>query len=154
MTQEVELAEERLYRLRLVQSYVDAGMEETARVFQLSAEAIRTMQLEPWWAECARAVFSGQAEGLDRRFTKLIDKALDAVEDRLQYGDRVVDKFGDESLVPVKGKDAAGIAATLLDKRQVLRGLPSSILRQEVRLDDLARKLEAFAPAPLKETSH
>ncbi len=155
MTQELETTELQLYRLRLVQAYVDSGLDTVVRTFQLEPAAIRQMQTETWWADCASQVFNGQAEKLDRKFTELIDLALTEAEDRLRNGDKVVDKFGDENQVPVKGKDAAHIAATLLDRRQVLRGLPSSILRQEVRLEDLARKLESFAPAPRpKESTH
>lgn len=137
-------APDRLFQLRLVKAYIDKGSEEVLRTFNLSESALRDMQAQPWWTEAAREVYNGQSEALDRRFTKLIDLALNRAEERLENGDEVVDKFGDTHQVPLKGKDAAAIGALLLDKRQLLRGLPNSIMRTDIRLDAVAEKLRGI----------
>lgn len=139
------LPEVSLYRARLVRSFIEKGPAETLRTFQLDQATLDAYQELEWWSETAKTVYGSQAQDLDRQMTRLIDKALEQADNRLEHGDQVLDKFGERHLVPIKGKEAAVMAALFLDKRQVVRGLPNAIIRSDVKsLDAIAEKLRSI----------
>lgn len=139
MTPELEL-----YRQRLVNCVCGEGIEAACRIYQLDRSQIEQWQMEEWWGVASRRFYSGQAQALDRKFTKLIDMALEKAEKRLETGDEVLDRFGETQIVPIKGKDAAAIAALFMDRRQIVRGLPNTIVKSETSLDAIAEKLRSI----------
>ena len=93
---------------------------------------------QAWFAEHVGAVRKEKEMELDGAFTRIIVKALDAVEDRLDNGDPcIVD--GRVQRVPVKAKDAALIAAIAFDKRKMLR--EPTLLAQESMAPDYLERL-------------
>lgn len=133
-----------LYRQRFVSTVCEHGLDRALEDFKVSREVAEGWQSEEWWSDCSRRYYANEAAELDRRMTRVIRDALQKAETRLDSGDEVIDKFGDTHKVPVKGKDAAVIAALFLDKRQVLRGLPNSIVASQVRLDKVAEQLRGI----------
>ena len=74
-----------------------------------------------------------------------MDKALDETLDRLEHGDVVLTRDGDERRVKMKGKDAATIAAISTDKRQILLNQPTSIRGESQGMEALAEQFKALA---------
>lgn len=84
--------------------------------------------------------------------SKVIDKALDLIMDRIEQGDYQYDqKTGKIVKIPLKVRDLERVASGLFDKRQLIRKQPTSIkvsdLNQAERLLQLAEQFAVFAGA-------
>lgn len=95
-----------------------------------------------WWNPVSSGIrMSLQAE-LDARYTNLLHKAADEIEDRLDHGDIKWDgKSQSYKEVPVTGKEAAVISSILFEKRALLRGDPTS-RTERVNTDKLLGELK------------
>lgn len=90
--------------------------------------------------------------------SKVIDKALDLIMERIDQGDYQYDqKTGKIVKIPLKVRDLERVASGLFDKRQLIRKQPTSIktsdLNQADRLLKLAEQFAIFAgqkPQPEK----
>lgn len=115
-----------------------------------------------WWDTVLAAVKKEKQDELDAKFTEAIHIAVDELKDRLDNGDEVVVKSGDQSEIVKKAvgaRDVAGILKTLYDSRSMLRGDPTSITRKETSEDimvKLRKEFEQIADAKLdaKVVSH
>jgi hypothetical protein len=112
---------------------------------------IRSWKNTEWWFETMEQIQKEENEELDTKLTALLNKAVDTVNDRLENGDVIYDtKRGILAKKPVSGKDAAIITAITLDKRQLLRGQPTSRVErisQDERLSKLAEQFKKFSEA-------
>ena len=85
---------------------------------------------------------------LDAKLSKIVDKSLDVVMNRLEEGDFILDsKTGTIKRVPVKMRDAKSVMTDLFDKRQLLRKQPTKITEAQTvdkRLEMLAQRFEKF----------
>lgn len=73
-----------------------------------------------------REVWAENNEKVDAKFTAIIEKALEGVLDRLENGDYKLTARGELKRVPISAKDLSLVQAINVDKRQLLRGLPTS----------------------------
>jgi len=86
-----------------------------------------------WWEHHIVSIRAQTRDYTLSRIEKAIEKAFDKTDEALELGDVVkVDwdrDTGEEKAIraPVKGKDAATIAAIMIDKRQILLNQPTSI---------------------------
>ena len=88
---------------------------------------------------------SGAGQQSDNKMSKVIDKALDLIMERMEQGDYQYDqKTGRLVKVPLKARDLERVASGLFDKRQLIRKQPTNIkaadLGQAERLLQLAQK--------------
>lgn len=97
--------------------------------------------MQPWWADVEKDIRTEEDAELDSRLSKIIDRSLDAVADRIDNGDFLLDsRTGSIRRVPVKMRDVQRTATDLIDKRNLIRGKPTSIT-ERVTVDDVMRKL-------------
>lgn len=112
---------------------------------------IRAWKTQEWWQEMMHRVRDDEAEEVDCKFTKIVNKALDEISDRLENGDMVYNaRTGETARVKVKAKDAAIVAAISVDKRELLRGNVTARVEKvdtTNRLSDLAEQFAKFAAA-------
>ena len=124
---------------------------EVVSIFALTGSLIRASQQtgipqstlyswrqQSWFAEYVGTVRKEKEMELDGAFSRIISKALDAVEDRLDNGDPIVVE-GQVQRVPVKARDAALIAAIAFDKRKLLR--EPGLIAQEGMTQDYLQQL-------------
>lgn len=103
----------------------DGNSAEAARISQvekISDNIIRQWKRRSWWPtamECARGLLNKE---LDSKYTQMLHMTVDELFDRVQHGDTVLDKNGEERRVPVKATDLVRIHGELSDKRGLLRG--------------------------------
>lgn len=71
-------------------------------------------------------VWTENNEKIDARFTAIIEKSLEAIIDRLDNGDHRLTAKGTVVRVPIGAKELSLVQAINVDKRQLLRGLPTS----------------------------
>ncbi|MBL0233195.1 MAG: hypothetical protein IPQ08_05980 [Chitinophagaceae bacterium] len=81
---------------------------------------------------------------MDNKLSKIVDKSLDAVLDRVENGDFVYDnKSGQIKRKPVNMRDVAKVSVDLLSKRELLRG--NATERKEVTQVSVADQLKELA---------
>jgi len=100
-----------------------------------------------WWPELIKAVRKEKQDELDAVQTDVIHKSLDELNDRLDNGDEVITKDGDKVRKKLGGRDLAIIHGTLFDKRQLVRGDPTSKVGKSDTdaIEALAQRFEDFA---------
>lgn len=135
---------------------VYGDVDQVSEMTGIPVKFLRLWKDEPWWLEIQKKVFVEQNEKLAGRITGVLDKSLDHLVDRLDNGDYLWD-VRKSKLVrkPVDTKVLATVFNTLVTRRQLIRGEPTSIsaaLGVDDRLKMLADQFEKFAAA--KEVEH
>lgn len=130
---------------------VYGDIDQVSELTGIPAKFLREWKSEPWWTEIQKKVFVEQNEKLAGRITGVLDKSLEHLVDRLDNGDYLWD-VRKSKLVrkPVDTKVLATVFNTLVTRRQLIRGEPTSITTQvgvDDRLKLLAQQFEKFAAA-------
>ncbi len=123
--------------------FVIGNITKTAEMHNMPKQTVHNWARSEWGVELLGQIGTEKGEELDANFTKLIDVAFDAAEDRIKNGDfRLVKtkkavKHDDGSLevaedyelkrVPMNGKDLIVGGAVVYDKRQLHRNQPTAI---------------------------
>jgi hypothetical protein len=130
---------------------VTGNSRRTAEITKIPEGTIRAWKTTEKWYEIANRIVVEQDEELNTKLTALVDKAVGEVNDRLEDGNWVYNPKLDKLIrKPMDGKELASITATMLDKRQLIRGLPTSRVErtsQDERLTKLAQQFAQFAKA-------
>ena len=125
--------------------------KDLARLTGVPDSRIRDWRLQEWWPEMLEKIHASIDSDIVSKYTGLVDKALDVIQDRLTNGDHVYDKrTGEIHRKAVSMRDANTVAATVVDKRQLLRGKPTSRSEKvsvDARLGKLAEEFARFAAA-------
>lgn len=144
-------------RLEVVTTWLALGsLAETSRVCNVPLDTCNRWKASEWWAKLVNDIQSGEGQKTDGKMSKVIDKALDLIMERIEQGDYQFDqKTGKIVKIPLKVRDLERVASGLFDKRQLIRKQPTSIkssdLNQLERLAVLATQFAEFAnkkPAP------
>lgn len=130
---------------------VYGDIEQVSELTGIPSKFLREWKQEPWWNEIQKKVFVEQNEKLAGRISGVLDKSLEHLVDRLDNGDYLWD-VRKSKLVrkPVDTKVLATVFNTLVTRRQLIRGEPTSITTQvgvDDRLKLLAQQFEKFAAA-------
>ena len=137
-------------KLEAVSVWLATGSNQlTSQQTGVPYKTIDYWKTQQWWKDAVEAARSGDNEKLDRKLTKALDTALDAIMDRIKDGEFIYDQTtGKVKRAPVKLRDANAAFNTLLDKRQLIRKLPTKITEAsntEAKLQKLAEQFAQFA---------
>lgn len=114
-------------RIEAVTLYAALGNPDTvSELCSVPAHTIRVWRKEQWFQDLLREIWAENNEKIDAKFTAIVEKSLEAIQDRLENGDVRVLKDGKIVRVPISAKDLSLVSAINVDKRQLLRGLPTS----------------------------
>ena len=120
--------------------FVSTGMaSHAAAAAGTSVSAVNEWRRKEWWPALTVAVRHAKQAELDGALTALIHSSVAAAQDRIASGDcrlvRRKDENGVENhelvRVPVSARDAAIVAAVAADKRQIVRGEATEIVRHD-----------------------
>ena len=130
---------------------VCGNSRRVAETTGISEATIRSWKQTEWWYEANERILKEEDEELDTKLTSLLNKAVENINDRLENGDFIYD-VKRAALVrrPMSGRDTAVVTAITLDKRQLLRGQPTSRVEkvsQDERLLRLAKQFKEFSSA-------
>lgn len=104
-------------------------------------QTIRIWKMQQWWKDLEKEILQDEEQELDAKLSKIIDKSLDAVTERIQNGEFILDsRTGTIKRVPVRLRDVHKVAIDLVDKRNLIRGKPTSIT-ERISTEDVIRKL-------------
>jgi hypothetical protein len=137
-------------KLQVVSTYLMLGnLTQTALVTGVPYQTVERWKTTDWWKEFALKLQSEDVQQLDSNLKRVVDKALKAVEDRIDLGDAQYDqKTGEIRRIPIKAQVALKISTELLTKQEKIRSVPE---RQELeatidaRLGKLAEEFAKFA---------
>lgn len=131
-------------RIQAVSQYLVLGnMALVSATTGIPHQLLRAWKQQPWWSEVTAQVRATENLQTDTKLTKIVDRSLDAVLDRVENGDFVYNqKTGQIVRKPVNMKDAAKVSVDLLTKRELLRG--NATERKETTVP-VADQLKALA---------
>ena len=138
-------------QLEAVTTYLATGnMAETSRLINVPKGTLDKWKTSDWWKDLIEEIQSGEGQKQDNKMSKVIDKALDTLMERIEDGDFQYDqRTGRLVKVPLKARDLERVTSGLFDKRQLIRKKPTNIkvddLNQAGRLLKLAEQFAAFA---------
>jgi hypothetical protein len=134
-------------KLQAVSTYLMLGnMAETAVVTGIPLITLKVWKTSEWFKEYSLALQTEEVQQMDSNMKRVVDKALKAVEDRIDFGDAQFDqKTGKITRVPVKAHVALKITTDLLARQDKIKSQP---VREELEktIDDrLLRLAQEFA---------
>jgi len=122
------------------------SMPQTAIVTGIPLPTLKSWKCADWFKEFALQLKTEDIQQLDSNLQRIVNKALKATEDRIDFGDAQYDqRTGDIVRIPIKAHVALKISTELLTKQQKLTENP---IKEEVEktIDDRLLKLsEEFA---------
>ena len=109
-------------KIEVLTTFLATGSQaHTAAITGVPEETIRTWRKQDWWAERTKEFKSDNSLVLDNKLTKIMDKALDAVVDRIDNGEFMYDpRTGEVKRVPAKLRDVQKVASDMIDKKSLL----------------------------------
>ncbi len=104
---------------------------------------------EVWFQEVCSKVRREKNDVLDAKITQALDKTVDILLDRYEHGEMVYDRTAKAyRRDPVRVKDIAYMTNVIFDKRQILRGKPTSrteSVSSDTKLKELKENFEKLA---------
>jgi len=98
------------------------NLTQTAALIGVGHDTVKKWRASPWWTEQVNDFRDNDKVELDARYQKIIRKALDVVDDRLENGNFQMDqKTGQIVRVPVSISDSHKVMTDLVAQQQVLR---------------------------------
>lgn len=144
-------------RIEVISTWLALGnLRQTAVLCGVSYDLCCKWKVQPWWAQVQAEIEAARKHKTDNKLNKIVDKALGAIEDRLDHGDYVYNqKSGEVSRKPVSIKEARGVANDLMQRQVALSKL--EIETQHVSSnnsvkDQIALLAEEFAKFNTKRT--
>lgn len=123
-----------------------AAMGNFTKVAELSgvpSHTLRQWAKEDWFLRLLEEIRAENDQALDAKFSNIVHTALDQVQERLENGDTVLLRDGTQVRKPILAKELAQISSSVIDKRQLLRGKPTS-RAEKITESDRLNKLESM----------
>jgi hypothetical protein len=96
-----------------------------ASIVKVPVDTIRHWKKQPWWKELEQQIHDEDNQELDSKYTRIIRKTLDVVEDRIENGNFQFDpKTGRVIRIPVNLRDTHRVMSDLVNQRRVIRQEP------------------------------
>jgi transposase-like protein len=134
---------------KAIKLYMENGnLSLTARVLDVPFNTMQHWRYRTnWWPELEKRFQEESDRKLAAKMEKLVAKAVDKVEDRIENGDSILDsKTGDVIQVPLKAKDLTTTIKVLSDRTDVLIGRATKDgIAKEMMQDRLAKLAKEFA---------
>lgn len=123
------------------------NVSETSRLTNVSATQIRKWRNESWFLDILEEIRQENDDRLDQKFNRIIENSLDQIEDRVINGNEQLNqKTGEIVRVPASLRELTQAHSSVLDKRQLLRGKPTS----RTETGNISDKLHTLAEEFLK----
>ena len=136
-------------KIEVLTTFLATGSQaHTSAITGVPEETIRVWRKSDWWAERTKEIKSDNNIVLDQKLTKVMDKALDAVLDRIENGEYMYDpRSGDIVRVPAKLRDVQKVAGDMIDKKQLLEKVSKGKeeQKQQITADHLVMLAKEFA---------
>lgn len=112
----------------------------------VAAGTVKKWRQEEWYQDLIKEIQNEEDREIDGKLTRLVNKSLEVISDRMENGDWMWNSKDNKFVrKPVYMKDANRVATDLINRRNLLRGKPTSISNKEQMSDKLLALAEQFA---------
>lgn len=137
-------------KIEAVTTYLTLGnLVLTSNVLKIPEMTLRGWKQKQWWADIEAELRTQENIQLSSRLQRIIDKTLEAAEDRINHGDLIYDnRTGQLVRKPVNLRDVHKVAMDMIDKREQLTNrVPTHVAMEQIddRLKKLASQFEQIA---------
>lgn len=133
-------------KMQAVSVFLTTGnTRTTATKLGMDRDVLRRWMASKWWPVALAEMRAKFEEELTAEYGATIRKANLELMERLNQGDVKLNRKGKQVRVPVGARDLALIAAISFDKRQIIRGEPTSIRGARKTAEDRANELRGKA---------
>lgn len=133
-------------KIEAVTTYLALGSAtQTAGVLDIPLATLNRWRYADWWKKIEEDLKREENLHLNARLSKIVSKALDVTEDRLDKGNYQYDPKTSELIrVPVSLKDAAKVANDMLERKDIIEAKPMQEQIEKTVDDRLAKLAEQF----------
>lgn len=137
-------------RIEVVTKWMALGnMRLVSELTGVSYGLCRIWKQQPWWADLVNEIRASRDIQVDNKLSKLVDRSLDIISDRLDNGNIVWNKkVGEYDRVPVNLKDTNKVANDLLNQQLNLskkKVIESQADQKKTVQDQIAMLAQEFA---------
>lgn len=112
-------------KIEAVTTHLALGnLRQVAAVTGVSHGMIKQWRIQPWWKELEAEIVASRRVAAATKLSKIVDKSLDVIDDRLDNGDFVYNsKSGEIHRKPVTLRDATTAANALMQRAAIIEKL-------------------------------
>jgi len=135
-------------KMEAVTTYLSVGtLEMTSALTSVPVETLRTWKRSDWWKNHILELQEEENTAIGKRLSKILDKTLKEVEDRIEHGEFMYDpRTGKTLRIPAKLRDVHKVSTDLIDKKEQLVKLQRPTEeKQQVTTEHLVELAKAFA---------
>ena len=135
-------------RIEAVTAWLSSGsLPIAASITKVPLNTLKDWRKTEWWKDIEHQIKDEDNQELDSKFTKIIRKTLDVIDDRLDNGNFQFDpKTGRVLRIPVNIRDTHRVMSDLVNQRRLIRHEPTHITETKENTNDRLVKLaEQFA---------
>lgn len=142
-------------KIEVVTAWMTLGsVPQASALTGVPMNTIRHWRKMPWWKEMEQQIKDEDNQELDAKFSKIIKKTIDTIEDRIENGNFQFDpKTGRVMRIPVNLRDTHRVLSDLVDKRKVIRNEPTTVSSVDGVNDRLVKLASQFAEFALGNKS-
>ena len=112
-------------KIEAVTTFLTLGnLRQVAAVTGVSYGMIKQWRIQPWWKDLEAEIIASRRVAQANKLSKIVDKSLDVIDDRLQNGDFIYNnKTGEVIRKQVNLRDATGAANALMQRAAIIEKL-------------------------------
>jgi hypothetical protein len=115
---------------------IEGTVRRAAKLVGISAGTMLGWSQNSWWKGALEKIREIKQDELDTQYTRIIDRTINEISDRIDNGDERLDKNGKPVRVKISGKDLMLINAMAYDKRNLVRGKANNITEKVITIQD------------------
>ena len=143
------------HKIKVVATLLATGnMAHAARTHNIDYSTLQDWKKKPWWPKLLAEVKQAARADLQTKMSKIVSKALDAVEDRIENGEVVLNnKTGELLRKPASLRDVNNVASGMISQQIQLEKLDKGATVQQETMQDLLKQLHTEFAKFNKNTS-
>lgn len=118
------------------------NMAHAARQHNIDYSTLQDWKKKPWWPKLLAEVRSAARADLQTKMSKIVNKALEAVEDRIDNGEVILNnKTGELLRKPASLRDVSTVANNMLHQQIQIEKLENGATIQQETMQELLLQL-------------
>ena len=130
-------------RIELVTTWLATGnLALTAATLGIPEVTARRWKAMPWFKQLVTDIRDQENLALDAKLSKVVNKSVDALLDRVENGDFQFDqRVGKFVRKPISARDASNVTRDMIDRRTLLQGQKEPVQNNERQMTERLLKL-------------
>lgn len=139
-------------KMQVLTAYLATGnLRIASSMYNVPYKTCEGWKTTPWWKERVAEIHEEDNIKLDAKLTKVMEKTLAQLEDRVENGDYYIDRrTGKQKRLPANLRDIHRVASDLIDKQKMIRHEKTNQVEElETTNARMAKLAEYFAEIAL-----